>query len=297
MIKIQVPATTANIGSGFDSLGIALKMYNNVYIEEYDGIDISSNDNVFIPIDSRNLVFASAKRIYELCGKDFKGLKIKQENVIPMARGMGSSSACIVAGLVGANKILGNPLSKDELLNIAVKLEGHPDNVVAAILGGLTVSAIKEEKVYGVSIPISSRLCFALLIPPFELKTSRARNVLKQYYSREDAVFNISRSALTSASLFSAKFENLKVSVEDRIHQPYRLGLIDGARDIFNIAYELGSYGTYISGAGPTIASIIDKKNAENFKENILKEMENKNIKNWKLKVLDVDYNGARIIY
>lgn len=297
MIKIQVPATSANIGSGFDSLGIALKMYNIINMEEYDGISISSKDDVFVPIDKSNLIYASAEKLYKICGKSFHGLRIEQENNIPMSRGLGSSSACIAAGLVGANKLLGNPMKKEDLINYATKIEGHPDNVAPAVLGGLAVSALKEDRVYCASIPISSRLCFCAMIPPFEIKTSTSRSTLKSYYSMEDVVFNISRSALTVASLFTGQFENLKISTEDRIHQQYRLRLIRGAKDIFDTSYKLGSYGTYLSGSGPTIVSILNKKLAEDFKKNMDREMRNKRIENWKLEILDIDYNGAKIIY
>lgn len=111
MIRIQVPATSANLGSGFDSLGIALTMYNQVWMEEYDGIDIRSRDGIKVPTDEKNLIYWSAKRLYEECGKKLPGLKIEQQSDIPMARGLGSSSACIVAGLMGANRFLGNPLT------------------------------------------------------------------------------------------------------------------------------------------------------------------------------------------
>lgn len=297
MVKIQVPATSANLGAGFDSLGIALKMYNIINMEEYDGIDISSKDDVFVPLDRSNLIYASAKKLYRVCGKPFHGLKIEQQNNIPMSRGLGSSSACIAAGLVGANKLLGNPMKKEELIDYATKIEGHPDNVVPAILGGLTVSVLKEDKVYCSSIPVSGNLCFCAMIPPFEIKTSISRRTLKSYYSREDAVFNISRSALTVASLFTGQFENLKVSTEDRIHQPYRIRLIRGAKDIFDISYRLGSYGTYLSGSGSTVVSILKKEIAEDFKKNMLKEMKSKKIENWRLEILDIDYNGAKVIY
>lgn len=296
MIKIQVPVTSANLGSGFDSLGIALQMYNNIYMEEYNGIKISSKDDVFVPVDEKNLIYSSAKRLYDICGKPFPGLKIEQENIIPMARGMGSSSACIVGGLIGANRLLGTPFKREELTSIAAKLEGHPDNVVPAILGGLTSSVIDGNKVYSVSIPPTNKLCFALMIPPFELKTSLARSVLKEFYSKEEAVFNISRASLTMASLFSGKFENLKVSLKDKIHQPYRMRLIEDADKIFDITYKLGAYGTYISGAGPTIASIINKEDAETFKANVSGEFKKSNINNWRIEILDVDYVGAKIL-
>lgn len=162
MIRIQVPATSANLGSGFDSLGIALTLYNQVWMEESDTLDISSKDNIKIPTDETNLIFWAAKLLYEQCGRKLPGLKIIQQNDIPMARGLGSSSACIVSGILGANRLLGNPLSQQDLINLAAKIEGHPDNTTPAILGGLVASAMEGERVYSVSVPVSEKIRFAL---------------------------------------------------------------------------------------------------------------------------------------
>ncbi|HEX2938279.1 MAG TPA: homoserine kinase [Ruminiclostridium sp.] len=199
MIKIQVPATSANLGSGFDSLGIALKMYNRVMMEEFDGVDIKTSDGSDVPRDETNLIYTSAKFLYDLCGRPFHGLRLIQENNIPMTRGLGSSSACIVAGLVGANTILKNPLSKDDLVNLAARLEGHPDNSTPAILGGLVTSVFDGNRVYSVKVPISGRLKFAAFIPNFELKTEVARAALPESVPHKDAVYNLSRAALMTA--------------------------------------------------------------------------------------------------
>ena len=137
MIRIDVPATSANLGSGFDSLGIALTMQNRVWMEESDTLEIRCTDNVKVPTDESNLIFWAAKHLYEICGKKLPGLKIIQENNIPMARGLGSSSACIVAGILGANRFMGNPLSQTDLINLAAQIEGHPDNTSPALSGGL----------------------------------------------------------------------------------------------------------------------------------------------------------------
>ena len=179
MIRVQVPATSANLGSGFDSLGIALSMHNRVWMEESDVVDISSRDSTVIPTDEHNLIYWAAKRLYEQCGRKLPGLRLVQENNIPMARGLGSSSACIVAGILGANRLLGTPFSQKDLVNFAAKIEGHPDNTTPAIEGGLVASAIEGERVYSVSVPVSDKIRFAVFIPPFELKTEKARAVLQ----------------------------------------------------------------------------------------------------------------------
>ncbi len=295
-MRIQVPATSANLGSGFDTLGIALTLYNQVWMEESDVLDISCRDSVQVPTDENNLIFWAARYLFQQCGRTLKGMKIIQENNIPMARGLGSSSACIVAGILGANRILGNPLSRGELIDLAAKIEGHPDNTTPAILGGLVTSAIEKEHVYSVSVPVSDKIRFALFIPPFELKTEKARSVLPAQYSRQDAVYNLSRSALMTASLFSGKIENLRVAVQDKIHQPYRFGLIEHCGEVFQLGGELGSLGTYISGAGPTIIAMIPAQSADGFAQRALGRMEERGIPGWKVEIRSANDSGAEII-
>ncbi|HAH78727.1 MAG TPA: homoserine kinase [Ruminococcaceae bacterium] len=295
MIRIQVPATSANLGSGFDSLGIALTLYNQVWMEESDSLSITCKDDVDVPKDKSNLIFWAAKCLYDRCGHTLPGLKIVQLNNIPMARGLGSSSACIVAGILGANRLLGGPLNRQELIDLAAEIEGHPDNTTPAIEGGLAASAMEAGRVYSVSVPVSEKIRFALFIPPFELKTEKARAVLPLQYSRSDAVYNLSRSALMAASLFSGKLENLRVAVQDRIHQPYRAGLIAHLDDVFRMSYELGSLGTYVSGAGPTIISMVKADRAEHFAAQAAARMKKKNIAGWRIETLNTEPDGARI--
>ena len=294
MIKIEIPATSANLGSGFDSLGIALDLYNHVWMEEADEIDISSKDDVDIPKDESNLIYWSADRLYKECGKVLPGLRIIQENNIPMTRGLGSSSACIVAGLIGANRFLGSPLTQHDLVNLACKIEGHPDNTTPALLGGLVTTAMENGKVYSVSVPVAKNIRFGVFIPPFELKTEVARKALPNEYSRDDAVYNLSRSSLMTAALFSGSLENLRVAVQDSIHQPYRKKFINGIDTVFRMSYELGSYGTYISGAGPSVIAIIDDTLEETFNKYAIPHLESKNISDWKFRVLTADDGGAR---
>lgn len=296
MIRIDVPATSANLGSGFDSLGIALTMKNRIWMEESDTLEITTVDDADIPKDKSNLIYWAANYLYELCGKKLPGLRLIQENNIPLARGLGSSSSCIVAGILGANRFLGNPLSQTDLINLAAKIEGHPDNTSPALSGGLVASAMEGERVYSVSVPVSEKIRFAVMIPPFELKTEKARGVLPERYSREDAVYNLSRSGLMTASLFSGKLENLRVAVQDRIHQPYRSGLIDDCDSVFRMSYELGSLGTYVSGAGPTIISMIETETAEQFGKSCAQHLEDKGIKGWSVYIMAADHQGAQII-
>ena len=295
MIKIEIPATSANLGSGFDCLGVALNMYNYVWMEEADEIDISSKDDVVVPTDESNLIYWSAERLYSECGKKLPGLKIIQENNIPMTRGLGSSSACIVAGLVGANRFLGSPLTKHDLVNLACKIEGQPDNTTPALLGGLVTAAMENGHVYSVSVPVAKNIRFGVFIPPFELKTEVARKALPNEYSRDNAVYNLSRSSLMTAALFSGSLENLRIAVQDSIHQPYRKKFISGVETVFRMSYELGSYGTYISGAGPSIIAIIDDKLEDTFNRYAIHHLESKGIKDWQFHLLTADDEGAKV--
>ena len=295
MIQIRVPATSANMGSGFDSLGIALTMYNTVWMEESDNLEIVSRDGLAIPTDKSNLIYWAAEKLYEKCGKTLPGLHIEQKSDIPMTRGLGSSSACIVAGLYGANRLLGSPFTVGDLVNISAELEGHPDNTTPALLGGLVTSAMEGGRVHSVSVPVSERISFAVLIPPFELSTTVARSVLPDTVSREDAVYNLSRSALMTSSLFSGALENLRVAVQDKLHQPYREHFIPGLSQVFRICTELGSFGTYISGAGPTIIAIIDKDSRGNFTQYVQQKLVEKGIDGWRLELLEPDNTGVSL--
>ena len=295
MIKVQIPATSANIGSGFDSLGLAVTMYNTIEMEESDFLDIQSLDDIPIPVDENNLVYHSVKYIYDLCGKPLKGMKIRQTNRIPMARGLGSSSACIVGGIVAANHLLGSPLCQRELVNIAATMEGHPDNSTPALLGGLVTAVLEKGKVYYVKQAIAQDLRFVAIIPNFELKTSFARQALPRDVSHKDAVFNLSRSALMSVSLYSGNYHNLKIACDDRLHQPYRLSLIDGAHDVFDLAYHHGAYAVYISGAGSTIMAIVNSERTA-FVQQMRTGCDALGLNQWQIHELSVANVGARVL-
>lgn len=295
MIKIQIPATSANLGAGFDALGLALSYYNFVNIEESDHIDIKSLDGLDVPCDETNLIYQSAKNLYNICGKKLSGLKLEQINNIPMTRGLGSSSACIVGGLVGANSLLGNPLSTDDLVDLAAQIEGHPDNTAPALLGGIVTAVFDGRKVHWVKQEVFTTLKFVAIIPDFELKTEKARACLPKEVSHKDAVFNLSRAALFSASLLTGKFENLRTAVDDRLHQPFRLPLIPGAEDVFDICYTLGAHAVYISGAGPTIMAVVDHSN-EYFAGKLRFTLDTHGFEKWAVKELTIDNDGTKII-
>ena len=265
MVKVSVPATSANIGSGFDSCGLALSLYNTAAFEEFDGVDITSSDGTFVPSTPGNLIYRTAKEVYALCGRPFHGLRIVQTNPIPMARGLGSSSACIAAGILGANALLGNKLTRRQMLTLATSIEGHPDNVAPAMLGGFVTSVIDEGQVYSVKKEIDTELAFAAFVPDFRLLTSKARAALPAMVSHKDAVYNLSRAALATAAFCDGNYALLDVATKDVLHQQYRLPLITGGDEVFELAQDLGALAVYISGAGPTIMAVVHKDDTEFF--------------------------------
>lgn len=295
MIKIQIPATSANLGAGFDALGLALTYYNFVEMEESDRVDISASDDCPIPTDESNLVYASAKTLYDICGRPLSGMKIRQTNQIPMARGLGSSSACIIAGLVGANRLLGMPLELDDLVNLAAQIEGHPDNTAPALLGGIVTAVFDGRVVHWVKQEVRTRLNFVVVIPDFEMKTEQSRASLPEEISHKDAVYNLSRAALFSASLLTGKYENLRTAVHDKLHQPYRMPLIPHGREVFDTAYALGAYASYLSGAGPSLMAVVDQENSY-FAGKMRFSLDKMGLSSWQVRELRIDNQGTRIL-
>lgn len=292
MVKVRIPATSANIGSGFDALGVAVSMYNYVYMEEWDSLSILSRDGADIPLDEENLVWKTVHHLYEVCGRPLKGLRLEQLSHIPFARGLGSSSACIIGGLLGANQMMGNPLQQDEIIDMAAVMEGHPDNSTPALTGGLITAVLDGGKVHYVKQEVQSDLKFAVVIPDFELKTSLARSVLPEQVSHMDARFNLSRSALMAVSLYSGKYENLRVAADDRLHHPYRLDLIPNGRAVMDMCYENGAYCSYISGAGSSLMSIVDD-GVLDFEQKTRDGLDGMGLHAWKLHILSIDNKGA----
>jgi len=298
MVTVKVPATSANIGSGFDSMGVALQIYNTITAEETDDglrIDILDETRDFLPRDNRNLVYRAMQKVFDEVGYVAKGIHITQDNKIPVTRGLGSSSASIVGGLIAANRICGNVLSTEEIMMLAAQLEGHPDNTTPAITGGMAI-AVMADKIYHISLPIDeNKLRFAVFIPDFILRTKRARRVLPRTVPHSDAVFNTGRAALLAASIITERYDNLKIALDDRLHQPYRKGLISGVDIIFNKSNEYGALGSYISGAGPSIIAIIKAEQEQDFyiKMNSFLSCE---MHKWKLQIVKPDNKGVKII-
>ncbi len=256
-IRIRVPATTANLGPGFDVLGLALGLHNFVEIEEAEGdgveIEVTGSETEGVPSDERSYVYRALRRVFDMFGEEPSGLRIKVENNIPVARGLGSSASAILAGLVGANHLLGGRLSESEMLDLAAELEGHCDNIAAALFGGFVVSSFHDGHVEWIKIPPPKGLRAVVAIPDFELPTEKARKALPERYSREDVIYNLSHVSILIAALTSGDFGKMRYAMDDRIHQPYRERFIPGIRDVFRAALDAGALGVCISGAGPSL--------------------------------------------
>jgi homoserine kinase len=266
MIRIRVPATTTNLGPGFDCLGVALDIFNIIEVEEKaEGLEICvpENQRKEIPLDDSNLVYVAMKKVFDKIGYPVKGLRINLKSDIPLTRGLGSSAACIVGGLTAGNELAGRVLSKTEITQMAVEMDGHPDNVVPALEGGMVIACMDEERVLHFRFDPPEDVKFALLIPDFYLPTVQARKVIPKSITVKDAVFNISRVALVTASLLTGNLDLLHVGVQDRIHQPYRKHLIPHWDEVISQANELGAKGVFLSGAGPTVIAVIDRNYQE----------------------------------
>ncbi|GAB6066405.1 homoserine kinase [Aquifex pyrophilus] len=273
MIKIAVPATTTNFGSGFDAFGLALDLKNIFYIEPSDKYEITVEGfSEGIPRDEDNLFIKVCKRVFEFLGEREVPIQLHQVNRVPPARGLGSSATAIVGAIEGALRVIGKSLSLEEKLRIAFEFEPHPDNILPAFVGGFTVCATNGKVIYKkLTFPEELKLIF--FIPSYEVKTSDARNVLPKDVPLKDAVFNLQRSALFVTALITRDFALLREAVRDRLHQPYRKKLVKGFEDAVEISYELGSLATFLSGAGPTICSIT-QENEEIIKEKVRETIE-----------------------
>lgn len=290
MIEVVVPATSANFGPGFDTLGVGLNLYNKFYIEEIEkGLVIEGCEEQYR--NENNLVYTSMKKCFEKIGYEEKGIKISIKSDIPPSRGLGSSASCIVAGVLGANSIAGNKLGTDDILKLATEIEGHPDNIVPALLGGMTTAIYENDNVYYDKINIKQGIKFCALMPNFRLSTEKSRAVLPKEVAYKDAIFNVGRVSLMITSLINGNFDMLKIACQDKLHQPYRGKLIEGYDEVVNISNELGALGVFLSGAGPTIMALL-QENDMIFSNSIRQSLKNLNAE-WIVKELSLDLKGA----
>lgn len=299
-VRVQVPGTSANCGPGFDTLGVACTIYNEMEVslleEQTLLVEAEGAGADTLPRDWRNIVWRAIDATLEKSDmkKIYKGASIKMKNNIPLSRGLGSSAAAIVAGVKAANLLLDNPFNQREMLQIATELEGHPDNVAPAIYGGFTISVMRHGKPDCFSFLPRLPLRMVVAIPEFPLSTRMARSVLPDEVPMKDAVFNVSRSALMVAALMKGNIRFLRHSFDDVLHQPYRSKLIPGMYEVFRAARREGAIGVSLSGAGPCLMAYTIE-NAEGIGDAMVEEFKKHEVVSQAM-VLDIDKRGVRVM-
>ena len=253
-IVVKIPATSANLGPGFDSLGIALDIWNEVRISKGTfSIKVSGKGENELPTDADNLVYKSFCQVFEKIGEPIPEVAFECVNQIPLTRGMGSSSAALLGGLMSGNALAGFPLSIPEILNIGAKIENHPDNVAPALLGGVQIGIYDQDELITASVTFPEDLKVVLYVPNQIMPTDQARNILGPKVARKEAVYNIGRAALLVQSLISGDLHNLKYATQDMLHQPQRQRQFFPMKNIIRAAMEAGALGAFLSGAGSSI--------------------------------------------
>lgn len=298
-VTVTVPATTANLGPGFDCLGAALSIYNQFKFTPVQNLNalkiaVTGPEANRVSTDKSNLVYRSFVKFFRHLGQKIPSIEIEVHLGVPLARGLGSSATAIVGGLVAANELAGTPLSIAEIMKLAIAIEGHPDNVVPALLGNCQLSVGKAGEWEAVSIPWHANVVPIVAIPDFELSTSAARSVLPTSVSRTDAIFNVARMGVLLRGLETSRGDWLHLAMADKLHQPYRQGLIRGYEAVETAAKAAGAYGMVISGAGPTLLALADTSRAQVIAEAMTEAWKAEGIKA-QARSLSLDTQGARV--
>ena len=293
-VNVRIPATSANLGPGFDTLGIALNYYDEYEVETTDaGLEIVINGEGVgdIPTDETNLVFRALSLVFERMGEKLPGLKLTTNNSIPHGRGMGSSGAAVAGGIMLAAGLLGkqHSFTEQQLLDFATVLEGHPDNVAPALFGGMTIAWTDEEGPHHKQLSVHRGVSPIVMVPPNQMSTKLARSLQPESVPHEDAVFNLSRSALLVAALISSP-ELMFPATEDRLHQNYRASAMPETQELIVKLRELG-HPAVVSGAGPSV--LILEPNPEKRLE--VQEFAETNYPHWRVLMLAVDSKGASV--
>ena len=307
-VSVKTPATIANLGPGFDSFGLALPLYNIVSLEETvlpgSGIEVNvineknNDDNIIdIPTDKSNIIYKAIELLYNFIGQVPNELKITVKTQIPISRGLGSSASVIVGGLIAANELLGKPADEKILMSIATEIEGHPDNITPAFVGGVTMSSWEEDgSIIYRKLPWHDGWKLMVCIPDYELNTEISRSVLPKEIPLASAVYNLKRSAMFVDALYNKDEELLKLALKDKLHQPYREKLVPGMSDIMNnLKHTNGVIGTVLCGAGPSVLVIYNGIGASEIKEIVSNSWNYFNVKSNFLN-LPIEKEGACIL-
>ena len=260
-VSVRAPATSANMGPGFDCLGLALDIWNVITVEAgTEGFHISGQGEDELPRDRSNMVWQSIARVFEETGRPMPPLTVTCRNDIPTARGLGSSSAALVGGLTAGNELCDRPFSQADLLRIAAEVEGHPDNVAPALFGGMQIAVYEGDSVINASVPVPPSLSAVLYIPTFPMPTEEARGLLGSEVPRSDAVFNIGRAALLVRAMACGDLKRLDIATDDLLHQPARQTIFFPMKNIIRAALGAGALGAFLSGAGSTVLALATDK-------------------------------------
>ncbi|MEJ8545715.1 homoserine kinase [Brevibacillus borstelensis] len=301
-VRVIVPASTANMGPGFDAIGMAFQLYSTVEmaVAGTTAIELVGPEMQGLPTDKSNLLYEVAAGLFREAGQPVPELHIRAASDAPLTRGLGSSAAAIAGALVAANRLLGEPYTRDELFRMGTLLEGHPDNIGASLFGGVVVATMPEEKhqaIPYVQFDPPDELRILAIIPEFPLSTEKARNVLPKMYSKQDVIYNVGHSSLLVAALAHGRLDLLSQAMKDRLHQPYRAELIPGLSEILEGAAENGALGTTLSGAGPTILCFFetegDLQQIGGFVERVMK----KHGVSYQAMQLKPDKHGAQVVF
>jgi len=294
MIRIRIPATSANLGPGFDCLGLALQLHNTITVERDRpfGITLTGTYRDGIPADESNLVWQTMCHLWKVLDFPIPSVALTFENHIPPARGLGSSSAAIVGGLVAANVLAGSPYTKIELLQVANDLEGHPDNVTPALYGGVTLSVPAKDSIIPRVLAQTPNLKAVVVIPDTLLNTEKARGILPPNVSRKEAVFNISHVGLLIEAFIREDYSLLREGMCDVLHQKQRAALLPGLLETIESALTAGAYGAALSGSGPTLIALSHENSLKPVSLSMITKLEQYGVTAQAF-VLEIDSFGA----
>ena len=295
MISVRVPATSANLGPGYDAVGLALTLSMRISLDRAPAplVEVHGTGSDLIPTGPEHPAYRAALFVADEVGEPDVHFHLVQQNDIPPARGLGGSAAALVGGAVAANDLLGRPMAAPDLLNLVCELDGHPDNAAPALLGGLVIGTLTPEGVNAVRLEPKD-LKAVVAVPDFEVSTTAARRALPEQIPHRDAVFNVGRSGLLLGALATGQYGLLRVAMQDKLHQPYRSHLIPGLEDVIEAAHENGAYGASLSGSGPTVIAFAPEDRSEEIVVAMRAAFEAENVET-KAWVLDVDLAGARV--
>ena len=300
MIEIRVPASTSNLGSGFDSIGVALKLYLKMRVQKLPPdapahkIEVTGEDADLIPTDETNMAVRALMLAGQREGVDVPKLHLMIENQIPVARGLGGSGAAIIAGLTAFEAITGRTLGEEKVLHYAYELEGHADNVTPSVMGSLVLTCLTEEgKIKYIQSDWPRELKVIAVIPSFRLSTERARSILPSEIPLKDVVFNLQRAVLLWPALTGRRYDLVREAMKDRVHQPYRQSLVPGLSEALQIRDLDGLVGIALSGAGPTIIALASS-NFQRIGQEIVACFEKTEMTARAL-ILDVDRQGRTV--